>query len=149
MRPNNERSARAFHCEYFYVVAESQVPVYVPTSIRTSFFFINQMVNGGLYLANRCGGMAAVAGTMLDVWRVVNNCFAYESAVSASQFPQKVRALNTNIVSTGIGTGGKKGTRYCPSYTFKHKRQTHPHVRNITLRDLPQSDLGIKWNRRL
>lgn len=52
--------------------------VYDPTSIRTSFFFMNQMVKGGLYLAKKCGGMAEAAGMMLELWRVANNCFACE-----------------------------------------------------------------------
>ena len=116
-----------------YVVAPSHVsvPMSAPMSIRTSFFFMNQRVKGGLYLANRCGGGAAAAGTMLALWSAANSCLACELAVSSSQLPQKVRALRADAVST------------CDLVARGNS------VRDITLRDLSQSDLGIQRHGRL
>lgn len=116
-----------------YVVAPSHVsvPMSAPMSIRTSFFFMNQRVKGGLYLASRCGGGAAAAGTMLALWSAANSCLACELAVSSSQLPQKVRALRTDAVST------------CDLVARGNS------VRDITLRDLSQSDLGIQRHGRL
>ena len=123
----------ALRSNTLYVVAPSHVsvPMSAPMSIRTSFFFMNQRVKGGLYLANMCGGGAAAAGTMLALWSAANSCLACELAVSSSQLPQKVRALRTDAVST------------CDLVARGNS------VRDITLRDLSQSDLGIQRHGRL
>jgi len=45
-------------------------------SMRISFFFINQTVKGGFYLANKYGGVADAAGTMPLLVRAASSCFA-------------------------------------------------------------------------
>ena len=79
----------------------SVTPSQLARSIRTSFFFINHTVKGGLYLASRWGGIAAVAGTMLELCSAANSCCAWLLAVSSSQLPQKVSALKDADVSGG------------------------------------------------
>lgn len=61
--------------------------------MRTSFFFMNQTVKGGLYRANRCGGWVAEAGTTSELCSAAKSRVACEFAVSSSQVPQKVSAL--------------------------------------------------------
>ena len=74
-------------CRHIFILSK------LPRSMRTSFFFMNQTVKGGLYRANRCGGWVAEAGTTSELCSAAKSRVACEFAVSSSQVPQKVSAL--------------------------------------------------------
>ena len=93
----------------------SVTPSQLARSIRTSFFFINHTVKGGLYLASRWGGIAAVAGTMLELCSAANSCCAWLLAVSSSQPPQKVIALREVVSERGSGGGDERTRSYATS----------------------------------